>query len=73
VNVDASGAFTATVALGGSGQIVVTAKNPSNGESFTISIPLSVAGPGGVISEPLAVLRQGRDLAHHPARRIHRA
>jgi hypothetical protein len=56
--VDTSGAFQAVVNLGGASQIVFSAKNPTNGERYTITIPLGLAGPDGVISDPLALLRQ---------------
>ena len=47
-----SGQFGGTVNLGGQSALSITLRNPANGETSTISIPLNsnVVGPGGVVS-----------------------
>lgn len=54
VGLGAAGQFTATVDLGGQSVIAVELLNPLTGEIATISIPISLAGPGGNI--PATVL-----------------
>jgi hypothetical protein len=49
VGVNAAGSFNATVDLSGQSLVTVAVKNPTNGEVFTLAIPISLAGTGGVI------------------------
>jgi hypothetical protein len=49
LGVNANGTFSGTVNLGGQSALTVRLTDPS-GQAFTLNIPLSVAGPGGVIA-----------------------
>lgn len=48
VGVNAGGSFSGTVDLAGQSSLSLSLTDPS-GQAYTISIPLSLAGPGGVI------------------------
>jgi hypothetical protein len=49
IGVNASGHFNATVNLNGASQIKLVLKNPANGQESLLSIPVNLAGAGGVI------------------------
>jgi hypothetical protein len=49
LGVDASGTFAGTVNLSGQSAVTVRLTDPS-GQAFSLNIPLTLAGPGGVIS-----------------------
>jgi len=57
VSVDASGQFSTSVNLNGQSSLSVSARDPATGQTVTTTIPLSLAGTGGVIPAVLDQLK----------------